>query len=336
MLKRLLLLITALLGACNVKPPPAPVVVSPTFIQGRYAYLGHGEKLKVLDISTPTQPVVVAELGEAKKLVGQAQVVGDRLYATAWDYQSQADFLIYDLKNPAQPVLLGSFPLGTNYLSRFLVDGRYAYLVTSPDIIVVDVSNGAQPKEVGRVAAQVGQQMVKLGDTLYAAYGICGSRSICQSRFVTVDVRDPAKPVASEHDPQTRFYYSYLASFTADREISLGVSEIVAPNTLGHTLRVYDWREPTAPKLLRTLPTPGLIRAVSGQRALIMPLNSRTVSVAAFTSGGTLEVLREVALPDQAYISDVVIEGNYAYLVLTRPTGETYVQDNILLAIEMR
>ncbi|MCI0396897.1 MAG: hypothetical protein L0322_18420, partial [Chloroflexi bacterium] len=56
----LLLLLALLLAACKRNQAPEPA----TFLYGHYAYVGYGTHLWVVDVTDPTGPVLVRQIGQ--------------------------------------------------------------------------------------------------------------------------------------------------------------------------------------------------------------------------------------------------------------------------------
>jgi hypothetical protein len=172
-------------------PGPLPGLA----ISGRYAYVGAGASgLHVVDLQDPAGPRLVTTLNRNAyevalqgnlafiselyggvtlvditdptdpKAVGgitgnwssrDMQAVDDLLYIAASNFPAASALLIYDIADPANPVLVGSRNTGSESPRHVEVSGSYAYLgvgTLQGVLAVVDVSNAASPKYVSQLA----------------------------------------------------------------------------------------------------------------------------------------------------------------------------------------
>ncbi|MBW8051878.1 MAG: choice-of-anchor B family protein [Cytophagales bacterium] len=129
-----------------------------------------------------------------------ASVIGNRLF----DFHGNTGTYIYDICNPANPVLLGSITdsaIQYHHHGWPSKDGNYLYIcdelavAPSPDITIWDISNPATPVKVGSfsdIDATVHNLFV-IGDYAYASYYTAGLR--------VFDLTDPTSPtIADEYD----------------------------------------------------------------------------------------------------------------------------------------
>jgi len=145
------------LGSAEV-PGTREAVVS---ADGRTAYLALGDGYATVDLSEPTDPVVLAErrdpLADREdgpfRQVHDVAVSGDRLVAVGPAHpgrESPHGALVVDVSHPEEPVETGFH--GTEFpIHNCFLDGRYCYLTGNGDegnpLVVVDV---AELAEVGR------------------------------------------------------------------------------------------------------------------------------------------------------------------------------------------
>ena len=169
----------------DVSDPVAPVEAGHYQFAGRamdavvvgdYAYLADGAYaggLRILDVSDPALPVEAGALLGLDSMWGLA-VEGQRAYLTGY-YQRQ--LWILDVSDPAHPSVLGAYaPLQTVPHDVTIV-GYTAYLATWSGLEIVDVTNPANPVQVGRfgtwegayeVAVSDGYAHIAAGDRLYS------------------------------------------------------------------------------------------------------------------------------------------------------------------------
>ncbi len=144
--------------------------VSDIVVRGNYAYLATSadtEEVIVLDVSNPTVSIPQVGAFEAKDTDGTLSdqnattlfLIGNKLYLgrdkVNKNADTQRDFYVIDVSNPALPVSLGSANLqyitGKNFsanvwVTGIYVVGRYGFIATNdsdPGFIVLDINNPA-------------------------------------------------------------------------------------------------------------------------------------------------------------------------------------------------
>jgi hypothetical protein len=115
--------------------------------QGKYAYvLDYNTGLFVLDVGNPVS--IKKTWQNVKTQGGLLQVKDDRLFA-GYEYGGVD---IYDISNPAAPVLLGTYhnPGFTDRLKELEVIGNYVFLVDRfKGLQILDITDPAVPVQVG-------------------------------------------------------------------------------------------------------------------------------------------------------------------------------------------
>ena len=113
-------------------------------VQGRYAYLGSGISILVLDISDPSSPRKVGECVTPGIVIGLF-VSGDYLYVA----DGEAGLRIIDISSPSSPKEVGAYDTpGCAWAVH--VSGSYAYVADGrKGLRVIDISDPSSPKEVG-------------------------------------------------------------------------------------------------------------------------------------------------------------------------------------------
>ena len=111
-------------------------------VSGNYAYIGQGQDLVVLDISSPALPV---ELGRVMTTsIMDVAVSGDYAYVA----DGSNGLTIIDVSNKSAPALAGSYDTGK--ARGVAVSGGYAYVADYSDgLVIVDVSNKSAPTLAG-------------------------------------------------------------------------------------------------------------------------------------------------------------------------------------------
>jgi hypothetical protein len=127
------------IGYCYLPGPASGVALGDHF-----AYLSAGMGgLCIVDVADPNMPMMVGSNSEFEAAAGLA-VSGNYAYVLC-DYTVK----IADISQPTSPTLLGQIGF-SGYAQGIAVSGNYAYVVCEDaGFWIVDVSNPAQPTEVG-------------------------------------------------------------------------------------------------------------------------------------------------------------------------------------------
>ena len=127
-------------------------------ISGHYAYVTaqYSDRLTVIDISVPTDPVVVSSLHDPTNLMLPNDVVTAGGYAyVVNEISSGPELAVVSLANPTAPVIvttLSNSALGGAYRARTRGSFLYVAASSTATLAAVDVSNPASPRLAGVVA----------------------------------------------------------------------------------------------------------------------------------------------------------------------------------------
>ncbi len=128
-------LLLVFVGIACQQPPPTAAYRQPTFVEGRYAYVPSPSGIKVVDVNTPSKPLIVGELPTAGQVV-RTQLAGDYLYAIkiqGWDPATgapvPAGVVIASLDDPLRPEAVTFLP------SAY---GPFEMLATETHLLVAD------------------------------------------------------------------------------------------------------------------------------------------------------------------------------------------------------
>lgn len=183
----------------DVADPAAPVLVgsadtpgtaTKVRVEGDLAFVADFfSGLAVLDVSNPAAPRLLSEVkGVGERAVGLA-VAGDRVYLAELDHLS-----LLSVADPLHPVLLGSLEL--NGAESVDVENDLAVVGAAPGLVVVDVSDAANPRVLGATPLRPGGTLAAAGVVVrdrmaYAADGdVPGGGGLR-----IVDLREPSNPV---------------------------------------------------------------------------------------------------------------------------------------------
>jgi len=196
-------------------------------VRGDLAYIA-GTGLKIVDVSDPRVPVVIADL--AAEFGFGLDLAGDVIYLAGPD-----GLRVVDVSDPQDPRLLGSAD-GCRGLA-VAVSGSFAYVACNIDFAVFDVSEPAQPRLVRKIrlpgegANGLKQGLAVRGNVVYITDFGAG--------LIAIDVTEPAapRPISVAGSRLTGF----------DIEI-LGDLAYVASSIRG--ILIFDIKDPSGMRLL--------------------------------------------------------------------------------------
>lgn len=209
-----------------------PDIVMGVAVSGDYAYVGDGYSggLRVIDVSTPSNPTEVASLDAPQEARG-VTVAGDHVYVADW-----TGLKVVDVSTPSAPTLVGRLDTpGSAY--AVAVSDTYAYVTDHEEgIIVMDVSTPSSPTKVGSWDTPLDATGVAVsGDYLYVAARSSGGLQV-------VDVSTPSNPTKvgsldTPGDPRDVFVagnYAYVANDYAG-VLVVDISVPSSPTEIGHS-----------------------------------------------------------------------------------------------------
>lgn len=184
------------LAVVDVSDPTAPYLAGSYRLQSnatmrglsvssRYAFVAaEWEGLRILDIADPTQPKELARYVEGM-VANDVAILGSYAYVA----DSAVGLRVLDIADPLVPQEVGRWSTGTgNGAERVLVDGSQAYVYAGPDVVIVDVSDPAQPQRLSAVTFDDGVRNLEInGYDLYVS---------TKSGLEIIDVSSPAYPRA--------------------------------------------------------------------------------------------------------------------------------------------
>src|SRR3989344_3647713 len=206
------------------------------FVSGQYAYAAQGSSadFKVINISNPQSPILVATRG-ALDLASDIQVVGSYIYTT-----SQSDVRGLQIFNTSSPTIRVGILVIPTKAYGLAVSGNYAYVTSygigaNGKLTVVDVSNPASPFEVGSATLPTnatGKPYVQ-GNYLYVSDSSTG--------LLIFDVSNPNTPtqVGIYNTPDVAYDvfvdgdYAYVADFASGLQI-INISNPANPTFAGN------------------------------------------------------------------------------------------------------
>jgi uncharacterized protein (TIGR03437 family) len=151
--------------------------------QGKYAYVGVGQRLIVLDVSDPATPLEVGGSAPFADFVRDMAVSGTLAYVAA----GGAGLHVLDVSDPTSPTEIGSVQL-RGYAEGVAVSGTMVCLADGPyGLRVMDASNPRNPTEIGSAFTRnYAFKVAMAGRYAYVAAAGAG--------LLIADLTNPAKP----------------------------------------------------------------------------------------------------------------------------------------------
>lgn len=285
-------------------------------VAGDLMYVGHGEALSLVDVSDPANPVMRSVMKEP--FLEVAAVDGYAFVAAGLD-----GMRIYDVSDPSSPVVVSTLLEASGSIFEGYEGGafdlaltaEYAFVLSSGELVALDISNPAAPAEVGTLATDASfEELVLSGTRLYAAdeddglhvfdvsdptspallgatsdmgvqIAASGDYAFVDSSDVVkvVDLADPAAP-SVVHRIELKYYYDDVEAITTAGDL------LYLASTAGEVW-VYDIADPASPARIGTYAEPyPLDVAVGGDRVYVAG-DTRGTSVLDVSDPANLELL---------------------------------------------
>lgn len=268
-------------------------VLAPPAAHGDYLYVGTGTTISAWNMADTAHPVLAGRTGSTPTSgpIRGMVVVGERLYA-AWESPSEAigGIAIYSLAAPATPVLIANYDdytlSGWKRPQGLAAAGNHLYLGDSENgVIVIDIADPEAPVARGTLPdihdfdggmAVFGTQLV-----------VSGSNFLGTRMVIVSDVTDPDEPsllgfvgmdggsvlrtVLGEthaigvgndlrvYDMRNPFAITEVFSSPIDLAVHGALVGDVLYLVGYDAIQVWDFADPTAPTLLRTVPAPSFM-----------------------------------------------------------------------------
>ena len=239
-------------------------------VSGNFAYLASAAnpEILVINITVPSAPVLA---GSNELPIGAAldiQVSDGYLYAGLRNNTGD-ELYIYDLVNPVAPAFVGSLDVAKDVAAISVADGR-AYLATTAtgqsdakSLIVVDVSDPANPVELGSYATELAGAK---GKSVYYEGGIVHLTTSANAgpveEYYILDASDPANI----------YLVGSLDVQHAVNSVETGTTfALLATDTNSKAIMVVDITPPTNPQEVFSLPLngSGIGTAINGCYAFV-------------------------------------------------------------------
>jgi hypothetical protein len=165
--------------------------------------VNQGNQVAILDAIDPTHPVEVAAIDLGENEIRPLSVIGEMLYISV----REEGIRIYDISTPSAPVLVKIFtPLEAFFPGQMVVSGNLAYLADLNGLVILDISDPANPVLVGYESN--GSSIFSLavqGNNAYA---------LDEDSLRAYDIANPAQPLLLDEyfvDDDLRIFLTSLA-----------------------------------------------------------------------------------------------------------------------------
>ncbi|GIV16045.1 MAG: hypothetical protein KatS3mg022_1480 [Armatimonadota bacterium] len=194
-------------------------------LSGSYAYLAClSRRLQVLDISDRRNPRLVSSLSFSS-YVYDVFIAGSLAYVAVWGEGLQ----VVDISNPLAPQKAGAYiPKMTDFNAKAVsVSGTRAYLAGANGVVVLDVSDPQQPRQIAAAAVPgTGKQLSIAAGRVYVANGAKGVRIIDASDLN--NIRETAS-FAEEQNDAWSVYPVGNHAYVANGYLGLLILDVSSP-----------------------------------------------------------------------------------------------------------
>ena len=231
---------------CDISDPTHPTIVgqapsSPYTAYGlavssQYAYLVSDAGLKIYDVSTPNNPVLIG----STNLTGAPRSI---FVSNNIAYISGPGLSVYDVSDPANPTKIGQTSSGSGYYGVIVGNNAFLTLPNSgTTLFVYDITTPSAPTKIYTSGGGYIWGVAVSGDFLFAASEFAYGNSGAHSGLLTLNISNPANPVVVNSASNSlgagarvvvAGKYVYLADYLGGGALGSG------------TLKVYDISNPT-------------------------------------------------------------------------------------------
>ncbi len=305
-------------------------------VSGTFAYVGASSALKVIDISTSSNPQIIGSV-LTLGYVRDVKVIGNKAYV-ADQYEG---FQVIDVSTPSAPQIIGSVAT-PGYAWGLAVSGNYAYVADdsagddSHGLQIIDISTPSDPQIVGSVDTPTAAQSVAVADNIACVAGRAGG-------FQVIDVSAPTAPqiIGSLESLNPCNDLTVVGGLAyAVTNIGLQIIDISTPSdpvlvgsvdtpdsALGVTvagnyayvadrssgLQIIDVSIPSDPRIIGSVNTKDMAQSVSilGSYAYVADRSGglQVIDISIITSNQVTG-----SVPDADWVLDVAVSGDYAYV----------------------
>jgi hypothetical protein len=292
-------------GFLAVTPAASGNAFSPFYDNGK-VYVAYGSAgLRIIDVTTPSQPTNLSTLalsGESRGVVA----VGNYVYVAAYD----SGVHVVDATNAAIPVKLNT--INTSRARGVAVNGNYVYVATRDSgLVVLSVTDPANPTWLTSVRGIDVENVASAGN-------VVGTSFYSSIRFY--DVTDPANPVEKGSTPSLR---------TGNEGFAIVGNYAYVPD--GDSLKIFDITDLMTPTLISKIKTGGygFAAAVAGNYCYVAAEKAGVRAINISNPAAPVEDGYYDGVPEAR---GVAANGGYVY-VAQRTDGLSVYRNDLLTSV---
>lgn len=222
-------------------------------VAGDYAYVGHGARLEVFDVSDPAQPARLTRSERLAAAVTNVVLSGSYAYVSAGSYRyaEPGGLYVFDISDPQQPRQVTLLEL-TGSIIDVVVQDQHAYVTTQhtpPSVqpptgafYSIDLAQPAAPQLVGHLPLTEWNAHLVLHDT----YAYLGTHA---GHLHIVDISDVTRLRPVQRCTFFGFQYAAIVEMvSSDTLLAVSIVDRYLGYKGGHNLTIADITDPTRPR----------------------------------------------------------------------------------------
>lgn len=267
-------------------------------VKGTNAYVTDGKYLRVVDVSTPSEPVTTAVITPTAAFVDNLALSDNYAFVTSGSSATPRELVVIDITAPISPTVVTKLPLGSSYPYGITISGNVLLVTDQEGVRIFDITNPRSPLQRSLFTApelQPRSRAAVNGNWVYVGH----------SPLHVIDISNLSQPtLAGVADYQTLGYEIdnkgntvYLGSRFSGLAL-LDVTNRAAP-TFVKTVGELTYAQDVAP--------------LDSERAYVTSLDTLWY----VTSAGTAMTTRAVWQPTTNYVDAVAVNAQALYVIGT-------------------
>jgi hypothetical protein len=290
---------------------------------------------KLIDISDPTEPFIAGNLGGLSEELGDAKADPDYLYVVDYDKKLK----VYDISNLEEPILSSAYPPNGTVYDVSLV-GDVAFIADDAGgLKIVDVSDPVGISEIGSYQTEFSIRNISVHEDL--AIISLHQEMNSYPGFEILDVSTPGEPAListfnSRYVNDIAFFgnFAYLISPSVNGIYTLDISDPSNPSTID-TTRISCVDEDGFP--VSVYAQNGTVQDnflyVTGSGIMDMGIEYGALNI--FSLDDPAEINLVGGLQTDLYLTDIAIDGNYAYLAYADGMSVFFIREMGVLVVNI-
>jgi len=221
-------------------PDRNPMIVYGVAVSGNTAYIGTHFGLVLYDLTYPTSPTYISQLGvwDGPQMEPSHLVASDTTVFAA-DVHNGI-FRSFDISDPQNPAALDSLAFDIGFNGGMALSGDIVFAAGGSAVRIVDASDPADlifVTSIGQPHLSATRDVAAAGDLLYIAAGGAG--------LLIFDVSDPANPAL----------LGSLSTFSAPEAVAVEGDMAYVADSGAETVNLIDVADPMNPTIISSVST---------------------------------------------------------------------------------